>query len=190
MPNNFSEIITRKFPHDPDKGFYAQPNLPAVKTGKALMKYTRIATANEVLGLHEYGGLFGGGTIVLTATHCHHPDGSFALEDLHSAHADAGKIRLAINQAGAPVEEIVKTDGPQAAKLLVGVFDAIIYAPKADDLLEEERSFEGLNRAEIDWVKLRDEVMRTIDMLHQRFQDGKISLTEYEEKKDDLLIRL
>jgi hypothetical protein len=37
---------------------------------------------------------------------------------------------------------------------------------------------------------LRDEVMRTIDMLHERFQDGKLSLIQYEEKKTELLARL
>ena len=42
----------------------------------------------------------------------------------------------------------------------------------------------------MDWLLLRDEVMRTIDQLYERFQDGKLSLLEYENKKEQLLARL
>jgi len=193
MAQDFTDTLTRKWPHDPDKGFYAQPNLPAVRAGKAMMKYTGIASAGDIVGLHEYGGLFGGGTLAATGTHLYHPDGKLAWEDLQRATHERDKVQLSVNQTGKPATLTLKTDSLNAARLLVNALDAVIYAPKADDLLEEERQYDhlaDLSQAEIDWLKLRDEIMRTIDQLHQRFQDGKLSLLEYDEKKQELLSRL
>jgi hypothetical protein len=188
---DFTDIIKRKFPTDRSKGFYVRPHqMPATKVGKLLMKHTDIARPDEVIALHEYGGFFGGGMLAFTGTHCYYPEGKFPLEDLRSAHQRDSGIEVQVNQGGQMTQHLLKADDSQAAKLLVNVLDGIIYQPKADDLLAEERSYEGLNKAEIDWLKLRDEIMRTIDQLHQRFQDGKLSLDEYENKKTDLLDRL
>jgi hypothetical protein len=186
----FQDIIQRKFPTDQSKGFYVKPHIPATKAGRLLMKHTDIAKPDELIALHEYGGFLGGGTLAFTATHCYSPQGKFPLEDIKSAHHQDSNITVQVNQGGQIATYRLKADNSEAAKWLVNVLDGIIYQPKADDLLEEERSFEGLNQAEIDWIKLRDEIMRTIDQLHQRFQDGKLSLDEYENKKTDLLDRL
>ena len=81
----------------------------------------------------------------------------------------------------------------QATAILAKMLDDLAYwdpeKEKAEAVAPEQAyaQFEG---SALDWLLLRDEVMRTIDMLHERFQDGKLSLLQYEEKKTELLARL
>lgn len=188
---DFTDILQRKFPTDGSKGFYVKPKMSATKLGKALMNYTQISSPADVVAFHEYGNFFSGGTIVFTGTKCFFSDGSFPLEDLRATRVREKFVDVEVNQGGKTSTMTLKTDGEQEAKLLSNVLDAIIYAPKAEDLLEEERNYEEeFDETEVNWLKLRDEVMRTIDMLHQRFQDGKITLVEFENTKTDLLSRL
>lgn len=78
---------------------------------------------------------------------------------------------------------------PLSAELMEKVFEMIIHAPK-DDLLNARYLRAGLNPASIQWLELRDEVLRTIDLLYEKYQEGKLSLIEYETLKEDLLRHL
>lgn len=191
---NLVDVILRKFPNDPLLGLYAKPNIPPGKLGSALSAYTRL-NPNDVIALHTYGNVFSGGSIAFTATEMHHPKGFVKYEDLRGATPNGKEIHIHVNQGGMTNSYILKTENERAAALLQNVLDAIITQPKADDLAAEAEALrdyeaEGFQHTEISWLKLRDEVMRTIDLLHERFQDGKLSLTEYENKRADLLARL
>ena len=64
------------------------------------------------------------------------------------------------------------------------------FDPASEEALERSYDPETYTTAEIDWLKLRDEVMRTIDFLYQRYNDGKLNMLEFESKKEELLGRL
>lgn len=188
---DFSEIILRKFPYDEKLQFYVKPNIPASKLSKVLASNSKIQAA-EVLAFHLYGGLFSSGAVVFTPTLCFFEGGTLKLEDVKGVVKDDKFINVYVNQGGKISTSRIKCQNAKAATLLENVFNAIIDAPKADDITSiiQKKDYSQYSKEAINWLELRDEIMATIDMLYQRFMDGKISLIEYEEKKNDLLSRL
>ena len=75
------------------------------------------------------------------------------------------------------------------AKTLQRIFEGLSRTdPKAEKIVKQ--TYEGYSNTELDWLNLRDEIMRTFDMLYDRYNDGKLTLLEYENKKEQLLSRL
>lgn len=188
---DYTELIQRRFPNDKRMDCYVKPNMPATRLGKALAKFTRISSPSDVVAFHISGGMFSSDTLLLTASECHFDKGFFLLEDVVGVHADEKNVVVKVNQGGAYVQFSMKTESDQAAKLIADVFDAIVYAPKGESFMEPvESAYEKYSPEAVNWLELRDEVLRTIDLIHELFQAGKLSLTEYQEKKTDLLSRL
>ena len=186
----FADIIQRKFPSDNRLGFYLRPNLPAQKIGMALMNFTKISSPSDVLAVLEYGSFLSKKFLILTATECHYDKGSFKLEDLKSAILNQEEIiQVSINQGGNVVTHIISLGNNQVANLLLNTLEEIADAPK-DAPVELKTDYTKFSKEAVQWLEIRDEVMKTIDMLNQKFQDGKLSLLEFEEKKSDLLSRL
>ncbi len=188
---DFSDVIKRKFPYDEKLEFYVKPNLPAGKLSKALASNSKIQAA-EVIACHLYGGLFSSGAVVFTPTLCYFEGGSLRLEDVKGASKGDKFVQVDVNQGGRLTTNKIKCQNAEAAALLENVFNAIIDAPRTDNIsiLVEKKDYSSYSKEAINWLELRDEIMATIDMLHQRFMDGKISLIEFEDKKTDLLSRL
>lgn len=188
---DFTDVIIRKFPYDENLGFYVKPNMPAGKLGKALTSNSKIQAA-DVVAFHIYGGLFSSGAVVFTPTLCYFEGGVVRLEDIKSATHGDKFVKLDVNQGGRYTSSQVRCQDANAASLLVNVFNAIIDEPRVDSqtILVEKKDYSQYSKEAINWLELRDEIMATIDMLHQKFMDGKISLVEYEERKADLLNRL
>jgi len=188
MPRAFTDIILRKFPTDADAGFHAKPKLPGAELGRVLSTRKNVKTT-EVIALYRWGGWLGGGSWVFTPERLYIEGGFVQLEDLKSAKADGRMVQLAVNHGGELQQQAAKTDKPEHAEWLVNVLEAIIYAPKAEEALQSV-DYTGYDPQQVNWLELRDEVLRTLDELHRRFQDGKLTLQEYENAKTDLLARL
>ncbi|MDX2062562.1 MAG: hypothetical protein SFY70_05840 [Bacteroidia bacterium] len=189
MATSFTEVIKRNFPSDERLGFYVQPNIPSGITGRVLNTYTRI-NIPDVVAVHAYGTMLDKDYIVLTDTQLHHEKGSVNLEDLKGATARDRYVDVDVNTSGNTHRLSLKTKDADAAKVLARTLDTLSFQPKADDLMPEKADYSQYSASSLSWLELRDEVMRTIDLLHERFQNGKLSLLEYEEKKADLLSRL
>lgn len=187
----FDEILKRNFPNDDRMGFYVLPNIPSGKKGIVLNAFTSMAPA-DLVACHIHGNMLSREVIALTKDTCYYEKSKFLLEDIKSAQGRDRYVDVDVNQGGAITRHTLKADDEEAAKLLARVLDTVAFAPKADELMPEERDYEkeGFNMSSVDWLELRDEVMKTVDMLHARFQAGKLSLLEYESKKTDLLSRL
>lgn len=189
----YRDFIQRKFPANESEGLYVAPQLPGSKLGRILMKETRVAQPGDVVAMFLASGFFGSTYFLLTDTKAFHMDGEFDLERVRSAEADGKsmKVHLGTN-TGTDVVKI-KLGDSDVASIIAKVLDDLAFhdAGHEEQLQNKKRSdyaqFEG---QAIDWLLLRDEVMRTIDLLHEKFQDGKLSLLEYENKKLDLLNRL
>ncbi len=185
----YGEFLKEKFPQDEKNGLYKFPNLPAVKLGKVLIKDKRISSPNDVLAMHQFSGFLSDGVVMLTKDHCYYEQGSFLLEDVKEVQVKGSKLTVFANQQGQFVPHTFSVKNEQVATTLKRLFDRIgTWDPKAKKLVE--KAYEGYSNTELDWLNLRDEIMRTIDMLYDRYQDGKLSLLEYESKKDDLMSRL
>ncbi|MFK7969202.1 MAG: hypothetical protein AB8F95_02495 [Bacteroidia bacterium] len=185
----YRSYLKDKFPHDERNGLYVAPNMPAVKLGKALMKDRRIASPNDVLALHVDDGTFSSNYIIFTHDKCYYDGGEFLLEDVKEIQLEGKKLTVFANQKGQYLPHQLKAKNETVAKTLQRVFDGLgSFDPKAQELVAN--AYENYSTTELDWLNLRDEVMRTIDMLHDRFQEGKLSLVQYEEKKLQLLERL
>jgi hypothetical protein len=188
---DFSQVLQPRFPNDGALKLYAAPHIPAAKLGSAMSKYHAIAVPKDVIGVVEYGSLFSGGLHAFTGKMCYHPGGKFALEDMRSVSSHQDRVEVTLNQGGLTSTVFLKVENPNAARLLVNALDAVVFAPKTEDIVpERDYAAEGFSPEAINWLELRDEVMKTVDMLYQRFQDGKISLTEWETKRFELLERL
>ena len=187
----YADLIKRKFPHDQQLDLYVQPQLPAVKLGKALAKDTRVASPSDIVAVHMYGGMFSSSLVIFTTDKCFFTGGSFLLEDVREATFEGKTLIVTVNQGGAPTNHKIGVKNEDVARVLRKLFSDIAYFD-AKSVKHLEKTYEnlGYNKEEINWLKLRDEVMRTIDMLTERFNDGKLSLLQFEEKKDDLLSRL
>lgn len=187
----YAALLKEKFPHDEANGLFKAPQLPAVKLGKVLIKETRISSPNDVLGLHIWSGFMSGGYLILTKNRCYYEDGEFALEDVKSAEAREDKLFVITNLQGQLVPNDLDVKNEAVAKALARILSAVARLdPAADAALENTYDPEVYSSAEIDWLKLRDEVMKTIDFLYERYNDGKLNMLEYESKKSELLGRL
>ncbi|MEM6806066.1 MAG: hypothetical protein AAF696_32005 [Bacteroidota bacterium] len=185
----YAEIIKQKFPQDEKNGLYRVPQLPAVKLGKMLIKDTRIASPNDVLALHEYSSMFSSGALIFTKDRCYYPNGFFELEDIKEVQLDGSKLTVFVNQQTQFIPHKLAVKNEQVAKTLHRIFEQIAQKDlKAEEMLSN--TYEGYSNTELDWLNLRDEIMKTIDMLYDRYNDGKLNLIEYEEKKEELLRRL
>lgn len=188
----YREFIQRKLSPNENLGIYVSPNLPGGKLGRILNVETSVKPS-EVVAFYIDSGLFSTVYFIITATRCFFSGGSVNLENLRGAKADGKRIELMTAAGAGATTQTVKLGDEQAAALLAKALDDLAYwdpeKEKATAAASEEAyaQFEG---TALDWLKLRDEVMRTIDMLHERFQDGKLSLLQYEEKKTELLARL
>ncbi|MFW5658977.1 MAG: hypothetical protein ACOCZ8_03235 [Bacteroidota bacterium] len=187
---DFSDILTEGFPTAPKHGLYGGKDIPGSKQGRALSAYKDIPTPSAILGVCDYGNMLRGGVHAFTGTMAYTTEGEFPLEELRSVTSSERIVQLTVNAAGQSRVLQIKTESPEAAEMLTRALDRIVYAPKAADLLEEAQDYSDFDPEQIKWLELRDEIMKTIDQLHERFQLGKISLTEYENKKTDLLARL
>lgn len=189
MATSYSEIIRRNFPSDETRGFYVQPNIPTGITGRVLNTFTRL-NIPDVVAVHAYGTMLDKDYIVLTDTHLYYEKSNFLLVDMKGATPRDRFADVDVNVNGNLTRHSLKTKDAEAAKILARVLDTLSFQDKADDLVPEKPDYSQYSASSLSWLELRDEVMRTIDLLHERFQNGKLSLLEYEEKKADLLSRL
>ena len=188
---DYTQLIKDKFPEDSRNDLYKAPNLPAVKLGKLLLKERRVNSPADVLAMHEFGGLFSSGYVLLTREACFYPEGSFLLEDVKEYQFDGSKITVFVNQNAQFIPHKFSVKNEQVAKTLKRLFESIRhFDPTATARMEKVRQYEEYSNTELNWLNLRDEIMRTIDMLYDRYNDGKLTLIEYEDKKDELLNRL
>lgn len=188
----YRDFILRKFLTSEKLGFWKRPHLPGGKLGRILASETRIKQPGDVIAMHYSGGTFGKTYLILTETEVYHPNGNFLIEDLKMAERDGREIKVTVNRMGESHIQTVKAKNDEAARLIYKILDDLAYFDpesegKEEDPEEKYAAFEG---QAIDWLLLRDEVMKTIDLLHERFQDGKLSLLEYDSKKAELLSRL
>ncbi|MEO0897993.1 MAG: hypothetical protein AAFY71_16410 [Bacteroidota bacterium] len=186
----YAEYFKEKFPQDEKNGLYKFPQLPAVRLGRILIKDSRIASPNDVIALHLFSGTFSSSTIIFTTDKCFYPDGSFPLEDVQEVQQSGSKLTVFSNQQNQFIPHKLSTKNEQVAKTLKRILEGIKRKdPKAQKMVEKV-IYENVSNTELDWLNLRDEVMRTIDMLYERYNDGKLTLLEYESKKEELLSRL
>lgn len=186
----YRAFIKRKFPHNEKLGLYVTPKLPATKLGKILMKETRVAQPTDVVAMYLDSGFFSSTYLILTDKKCFWDDGAFDLERLRAAKADGKRIEFTMSGLGTTSSVYFKLGDAEAATAIAKVMDDLAYHDPEKEIVPDEKKYAQFEGQALDWLMLRDEVMRTIDMLHERFQDGKLSLLEYEAKKTELLDRL
>lgn len=189
MPASYTEIIKRNFPSDDTHGFYVQPNIPSGITGRVLNEFTKL-NIPDVVAVHAFGNVLDKDYIVLTDTQLFYEKTSFNLEEMKGASVRDRFVDVDVNLNGNLTRHSLKTKSPEAAQVLARVIDTLSFQDTASDLMPEEKDYSKFSQTSLDWLELRDEVMRTIDLLYERFQNGKLSLIEFEEKKADLLSRL
>ncbi len=188
----YREFIKRKFPHNEDIGLFVAPRLPATKLGKILMKENRVKQPSEVIAMYVETGFWGSTYLIVTDTKCFYDGGMFDLETLRSCKADGKTIDFMISGMGSTYSQKVKLGDENAAATIAKVMDDLAYFDKdaANETAPDPEKYKAFEGQALDWLLLRDEVMRTIDQLYDRFQDGKLSMLEYEGKKAELLARL
>jgi len=189
MPINYAPILKEKFPTDERLGLYKMPHLPAIKVGKILTSETRISSPNDIIAMHLAEGFFSTSYVIFTSDSCYYKGGSFLLEDARECLFSDEVCTVLVNQKGRSVEHKFSVKDVSVSHIIQKVFDNLrAYNP---DLAQSETpdysKFEG---SALDWLLLRDEVMKTLDLLYDKFNEGKLSLLEYENKKEDLLNRL
>jgi hypothetical protein len=185
----YSKYLKEKFPQDEEAGLYRFPDLPATKLGKVLMKDTRIGSPSDVVAFYIDEGMFSSTQLIFTEDTCYFEDGSFLLEDLKGVDQEGRNLELIVNQKGQYLTFPFKVESERVATTLRKVLEGIQNLDPASEEMTQ-KVYEGYSHTELDWLNLRDEIMRTIDMLYDRFNDGKISMLDYEEKKAELLSRL
>ncbi|MEZ4771764.1 MAG: hypothetical protein R3D00_01195 [Bacteroidia bacterium] len=185
----YGNLLKDKFPQDEKNGLYKVPNLPAVKLGKILTSDTRIASPNDVLALHLHSGTFSKSVLIFTKDRCFYPDGSFLLEDVKEIQVEGSRLIVFANQQAQLVPHKLSVKSEQVAQILKKLLESIAHHDPVSEEMNK-KLYEGFSTTELDWLNLRDEIMRTIDMLYDRYNDGKISILDYEEKKQELLDRL
>ncbi|MEM7511682.1 MAG: hypothetical protein AAF388_12165 [Bacteroidota bacterium] len=187
----YRTLIREKFPLDENLGLFVFPKLPAVKLGKLLRKDTRISSPNDVLALHIYDSMFSSGSIIFTTDTCFYPKGKFLLEDVRSAKADGDDCIVTTNQQGGLATHTLSTKSKEVAQILTRFLDAVKYFdPEEQQAPLPSYEEQGFDTSQVKWLEIRDEVMKTIDLLFEKYNDGKLSLLEYEQKKEELLSRL
>ena len=187
----YREFIQRKWPTNEKLGLYVSPNLPGGKLGKILMKETRVQPS-AVVAMYLERGFFSNDYFLLTDTKAYWPGGTMDLETLRSAKQQGKRVELMITGLTSTSSTFAKIGNEEVAGIIAKVMDDLAYHdPEAEAAgIPDKDKYAEFEGSALDWLLLRDEVMRTIDMLHERFQDGKLSLIEYESKKADLLDRL
>ena len=184
---DFSELIERRFPHLPAEGFYVRPQLPATQLGRVLASNTRISSPADVVAFYRFSTTFSSGSVVLTGSDCFFDGGSFRLADLRGAQADGKQV--VVHLAG-PTQQQLRCGSESDARRLATALEAVANAPKAETLLASVDAYASFSPEAVQWLELRDEVLRTVERLNELFQDGKISLLEFEETRERLLSRL
>ncbi|MEM7373477.1 MAG: hypothetical protein AAF587_32925 [Bacteroidota bacterium] len=190
----YTDYLKEKFPHDEKNGMFKAPKLPAVKLGKILIRDTRISSPNDVIAMHHNSGTFSSSVVLLTKDSLFYDGGAFLFEDIKEVQLKGKKLTVFANQQTQMVPHSFSVKNEQVGKTLQRILDGMTrFDPVTDKLFEESstsNSYEQYSTTELDWLNLRDEIMRTIDMLYDRYNDGKLSLLEYEDKKEELLRRL
>ncbi|MGQ9863982.1 MAG: hypothetical protein ACUVRD_05835 [Bacteroidia bacterium] len=186
---NYRELLKRKFPQNPKLGFYVHPQLPATLLGRVLVRYTHITSPAEVVALYHRERFLSSIEVVFTGTHLYDMESYFPLENLRGVESRRKDLVLGFVQGGITAPHTLRVGNETAAKILQKIFEEIIYyAPKEE--FQALEKYQDLDFQSVQWLALRDEVLRTIDRLYEMYQEGKLSLIEYEEKKADLLKRL
>lgn len=184
----YREFIQSKFLDNEKLGLYKAPRLPAVKLGKILMKEQRVKQPGDVIAMHLDEGFFGSDYFLFTEDTAFFNGGEFKYVDIKTVSSDGKTVEIVANVMSALKQMSFKAKSQEAANVIARTLLAISnHDPQKADEKPDYSQFEG---QAIDWLLLRDEVMKTIDMLHERFQDGRLSLIEYEDKKSALLARL
>lgn len=186
----YAEFIRRRFPQNDRLGLYVAPGLPAVKLGKILMKERKVRQPGDVSAMYLNEGVFSSSYILLTDEGCFYDGQNFLWEDCRGAKAEGKQVVVQLNVHGSFTERTMKTGEDEAARIIASVIDNIAHHDPEKDKPQAEADYSAFSGTDLDWLRLRDEVMKTIDMLYDKFNDGKLSLIEYEEKKEDLLKRL
>ena len=187
----YAALLKEKFPVDERLGLYKAPALPAKKLGKILASETRITSPNDVIGFHIIEGFFSTQYVIFTASECYYPGGAFLLEDCRDIQVSGTTCTAVVNQKGGFTNHQFSVSAEAVGVLLKKVIQNIqaFDSGKIKTGLQpaDYSKFEG---SAVDWLLMRDEVMHTIDLLYEKFNEGKLSLLEYEEKKQQLLDRL
>lgn len=188
----YRDFIKRKFPANESEGLYVAPNLGGSKLGRILNKETHIQTG-DVVAFYLDSGFFGSTYFILTDTHGYYPDGQFPLENVRSSESDGKSLIVFVGTNTGASKTQIKLGDSDAARAIAKVLDDLAFHDPekiADKAAADANKYAAFEGQAVDWLKLRDQVMLTIDMLHEKFQDGKLSLLEYENKKAELLSRL
>lgn len=186
----YREFLQNKWPHNEQMGLYVIPRLPGSKLGRILNSEKRIKQPGDVIAMYYESGFWGATYFVVTDEKVFFKGHEFLLEDMRAVDLHDNKLSFTVNNLGQMGKVEFSASNNQAASAMAKVLgDLIHHDPTAPDGPDPEQyaAYEG---KALDWLLLRDEVMKTIDQLYEKFNDGKLSLLEYEEKKADLLARL
>jgi hypothetical protein len=187
---SYKDFILQRFPFDDKLGFYVKPHLPASVLGKALNLFDGIKNPSDVIAVYLYDKLLGAGGVALTETTAHYSKAMFVLEDVRSGMAEDRTVHVDVNRGGALSRHSIRVEKPEAGATLARFFGTLADVPKADAIALPAGDYSSYSPEAKLWLELRDEILKTIDLLHERFNAGKISFLEYEDKKADLLRRL
>lgn len=188
---SYRVLLLRKFPENPTLGFYRHPKLPSSLLGRTLVRFLHVTSPADVVAFYYHERIFRSYEVLFTDTHLYDKTAYYPLEDIRGVQRREGKsLLLQISQVGRILSHEMVLGTPLAAELMERVIDLIVHAPKEDMIERVIEKRMGLNMASVQWLDLRDEVLRTIDLLHEKYQEGKLSLLEYEMLREDLLRRL
>ena len=187
---NYRDFVLSRFPFDDKLGFYVKPNLPASVVGKALNLFSGIKNPSDVQAVYLFDKLFGSGGVAFTETSAHYNKATFILEDVRSGLAEDKTVHVDVNRGGALSRHSFRVEKPEAAATLARFFEALSAVPKTQEIPLPADDYSAYSHDARLWLELRDEILKTIDLLHDRFNAGKISFLEFEDKKADLLRRL
>ncbi|MCS7189713.1 MAG: hypothetical protein RMJ66_05870 [Bacteroidia bacterium] len=183
-------LLLRKFPENPTLGFYRHPKLPSSLVGRTLVRFLHVTSPADVVAFYYYEKIFRSYEVLFTDTHIYDKAAYYPLEDIRGVKRAKDQIILEISQVGRMMTHVIHLGNPLAAELMERVIELIIQAPKEDAIEKVIQLRAGLNMSSVQWLELRDEVLRTIDLLYDKYQEGKLSLLEYEMLREDLLRRL
>lgn len=188
---DYSNFILQYFPDLPSEGFYIKGRFPATILGKVLMAYPQIKSPAEVLAFYYKKSFLSSFHLVITATMVHGKGIAVPLAEIKEATYQKQTLVLYVNKGGGTIPVNLKVKTEKDAKALARFFEAIARIPKTKPFTQEiEQLEQELNKHEIRWIRLKDQILQTLDTLHQMYQAGKISLVEYEETRQKLLERL
>ncbi|MCS6790839.1 MAG: hypothetical protein NZ580_07660 [Bacteroidia bacterium] len=187
---SYRALLIRKFPENPTLGFYRHPKLPSSLLGRTLGRFLHVTSPADVLAFYYQERFFTSYEVLFTDTHVYDKRAYYPLEDVRGVERQNRTLFLEISQLGRIVIHKMVLAVPLAAEIMERVFTLIIRHPKEDAIEKVLQLQADLNPASIQWLKLRDEVLRTIDLLHEKYQEGKLSLLEYEMLREELLKRL